>query len=240
MDKLKLIVDISDGLSTRKIADKYAVSQSTIKYWLKKFDLHTTPICNNKARGFKYDTLKIQNLIDDGLTYKELNLKIGISNGTLASLSKKGLIKFKSRSEIGKAKFASGDHPFHNTHTHVYKKPRGGYRKNAGRGRGEYVLDSFGKRTYLQSSFEIKCQHVLEKLGIKWIRPEYLPYVLDKPRKYYPDFYLVDYDVYLDPKNNFLIIKDFEKIKCVNDQNNVKVVVLSEDNITEEYILSVL
>jgi len=49
-------------------------------------------------------------------------------------------------------------------------------------------------------------------MGILWVRPKSLPYEIDgKKRKYFPDFLLVDYGIYLDPKNDFLIKKIFLK-----------------------------
>lgn len=46
--------------------------------------------------------------------------------------------------------------------------------------------------------------------------------------RYYPDFYLIDYDIYLDPKNNYLIKKDKYKIECVSKQNNIKLKILNK------------
>lgn len=110
----------------------------------------------------------------------------------------------------------------------------GGYRENAGRSKKFYYNDSFGKKVCLQSTYELKCAEILDDLEIKWIRPTYIKYNGNK--KYFPDFYLVDYNIYLDPKNNFLAKKDHEKISCVCDQNNVKVLILTEDNLTKEFI----
>ncbi len=47
------------------------------------------------------------------------------------------------------------------------------------------------------------------------------------PRKK-PDFYLQDYNVYLDPKNNYLQKKDKRKIELVIQQNNVRLIVLNK------------
>ena len=244
MDKLKLEQDIKNGLSTRSLAKKYGIGQSTIRYWLKKYNLKTTPNYKHSYKlrepKLKYDPVKIQQMIDVGHTYRTLKTEIGISAGTLSSLSKNGLIKFKTRSELGKEKFKKGTHPFFDRKNHVYTKPRGGYRKYAGRGRGLYVIDSFNNKVYLQSSFEEQCFKILTNLNIRWIRPEPLEYTTDKVRKYYPDFYLIDYDLFLDPKNDYLIIKDTDKIKKVIDENNVKVLIISKENLTEDYIKSVL
>jgi len=87
-----------------------------------------------------------------------------------------------------------------------------------------------GSEVYLQSSYEIKVAESLDKNSIEWSRPTYHLWN-DKnniSHRYYPDFYLPEYDVYLDPKNNYLQIKDEEKIKQVCIQNNIRIIVLSE------------
>jgi hypothetical protein len=109
----------------------------------------------------------------------------------------------------------------------------GGYRANAGRSKKFKVTDSFGKTVCLQSSFELKCSEILNNLSIQWIRPKSLKY---NNKNYFADFYLLDYDIYLDPKNNYKAKIDKEKINAVMQQNNVKVFILLEENITQEYI----
>lgn len=109
----------------------------------------------------------------------------------------------------------------------------GGYRPNAGRSKKFKVLDSFGKETTLQSTYELQCSKILTELDIKWIRPKALKY---DGRNYFADFYLPDYDVYLDPKNNYKAKLDVEKIRKVIAQNDVRLYVLLQEQITKEYI----
>ncbi len=100
--------------------------------------------------------------------------------------------------------------------------------------------------TLLDSTYEVKLAQVLDNLLIQWIRPKRVPYsdLTGKLRSYTPDFYLPDYNVYLDPKNDFLInnvnpslgFKDSDKIRLVTEQNNMCVHILSLDQLTEEYI----
>lgn len=91
---------------------------------------------------------------------------------------------------------------------------------------------------HLHSSFELKVAQELDKFCIKWIRPNPLNWIDESnvEHRYYPDFYLEDYDIYLDPKNDYLINKDEEKIKRVNEQNKVNVIVLDKNNLTWEKI----
>lgn len=96
-----------------------------------------------------------------------------------------------------------------------------------------YQSQSAGK-VWLESSYEVEVAKELDKNGVNWLRPKYLPYKDEYgvSRKYYGDFYLNDYDVYLDPKNSYLIGKDREKIERVKTQNNVKIFILTREELS--------
>lgn len=96
-----------------------------------------------------------------------------------------------------------------------------------------YYTTKEGKTVYLQSSYELKVAENLDENNIKWERPKFLFWEDEKKIKhrYYPDFYLIDFNIYLDPKNDYLIKKDKEKIQRVEQQNNVKVFVLDKNNL---------
>lgn len=121
---------------------------------------------------------------------------------------------------------------------HALKNNLGGYRENAGRSKKFKYNDSFGNEVCLQSSYELTCAKILDELSINWVRPKSIKY--DGNRRYFPDFYLVDYGIYLDPKNNFLARKDQEKIDKVSVQNNVKVIILTEEMLDKEYIKNIV
>ena len=53
----------------------------------------------------------------------------------------------------------------------------------------------------------------------------------DKEHRYYADFYLKDYDVYLDTKNDYLIQKDKDKIRRVEEQNKKTIMVLDRNHL---------
>lgn len=114
----------------------------------------------------------------------------------------------------------------------------GGYTIKGGRGKKFHVKDSFGKDTTLQSSYEYRCFQLLEKLQIKWIRPTF--FVYDSKKKYFPDFYLVDLDIYLDPKNSYLITIDTEKIEKVKQQHGINILILTEGDLVEEKFKTIL
>ena len=111
----------------------------------------------------------------------------------------------------------------------------GGYRPNAGRSKKFKVLDSYGIEVVLQSSYELLCSEILNDLNIKWIRPKSLKY---DGRNYFADFYLPEYDIYLDPKNDFKAKQDLEKIQKVTEQNNVQVYIVLKENLNKQWFCS--
>lgn len=59
------------------------------------------------------------------------------------------------------------------------------------------------KGVLLDSSWELTLAKRLDQLGIVWTRPDPLKWIdeFGVSHNYFPDFYLPDYDLYLDPKN---------------------------------------
>ena len=90
-----------------------------------------------------------------------------------------------------------------------------------------------GKVVFLQSSYEVKVAEILDKYNIKWGRPEPLDWTdnFGESHLYYPDFYLPGYNLYLDPKNDFLIKEHSEKISLVKEQNDINLIVLDSKHL---------
>ena len=59
-------------------------------------------------------------------------------------------------------------------------------------------------------------------------------------RNYFADFFLVDFNIYLDPKNSYKAKLDRQKIEKVIEENSVQVYILTEDMINEEYITTLV
>jgi len=94
-----------------------------------------------------------------------------------------------------------------------------------------------GSIVIMDSSAEVKVAKILDDHNIKWIRPKFLPWMDDdgKEHHYFADFYLPDFDLYMDPKNDYCFkIQDY-KIKKLNQQySNIELI--REYDITFEYI----
>ncbi len=77
---------------------------------------------------------------------------------------------------------------------------------------------------FLESSWEVKVAELLDDKNIKWLRPDSITWVDEnsKNRQYYPDFYLIDYNLYLDPKNKYCMSLDKYKMKYMEKIINIK------------------
>ena len=84
-----------------------------------------------------------------------------------------------------------------------------------------------------ESSWEYEVAIELDNNNIDWKRPSPLLYLdnNNQQRRYYPDFYLPEYNIYLDPKNDYVKKLDEIKIKQVQEQNNVKIILLGKSQL---------
>jgi hypothetical protein len=76
------------------------------------------------------------------------------------------------------------------------------------------------KGILLDSSWELELAKRLDELQVKWTRPEPMPWVDDQgvTHNYFPDFYLPEYDLFLDPKNSHAIKVQKKKLDCILTQ----------------------
>lgn len=234
----KIEASLIEGIGTNEIARLLNCDPATITYYKKKlgYKLHKNPV---------HDWIKIQKKYDEGLSIRELVKELGISQSSIESAIKRGDFKSRSCSEAMKLLSKSGklggccSSDYLGSEQHRQSSARGGgYKEKAGGSIGSYAIDSFGNEVYLQSSYEIRCSEILNELEIRWVRPKYLEYILEgKTKKYYPDFYLFDVDVYLDPKNDYLIKLHNDKIEAVRRDNNILLFIISEENLNKDYFM---
>ncbi len=96
-----------------------------------------------------------------------------------------------------------------------------------------------GSIVKLDSSWEVKLAKLFDKEKIIWERPNPLKW-LDKDgvlHNYFPDFFLPDFNVYLDPKNDWVIKTQEEKLKCLEEQYD-NIFILREQELNMNSILS--
>lgn len=80
----------------------------------------------------------------------------------------------------------------------------------------------------MDSQWEVDIAQWMDDHGIQWRRDRKMVFrwmdATGKSRRYHPDFYLPDHDLYLDPKNKYLIEKDRFKIETVMKTHGVRIV----------------
>jgi hypothetical protein len=82
------------------------------------------------------------------------------------------------------------------------------------------------KDVWMDSTWEVKIAKWMDDVGIKWerSRKRHMFWWTDDnsdKRRYYPDFYLPDFNVYLDPKNKYKIKQDQIKMERVIQENGI-------------------
>jgi len=84
-----------------------------------------------------------------------------------------------------------------------------------------------GTTVKLDSAWEEALAIRLDNINVSWIRPTAITWV-DKQgvaHNYFPDFYLPDYNLYLDPKNPYAVKAQLHKIQCLREQiANLKII----------------
>lgn len=99
----------------------------------------------------------------------------------------------------------------------------------------EYICKD-GTIVLLDSSWEIALAKRLDELNISWTRPKPIKWIdkNNKLRNYFPDFYLVDYNIYLDPKNPYVVKSQKEKLSWLKS-NRTDVIILTSLTEIENY-----
>lgn len=94
--------------------------------------------------------------------------------------------------------------------------------KNGNKKLYPYLNKWFDKEVILESSWEVKVAETLDDLNIKWERPKYIKWNDgEKDRMYFPDFYLIEQKIYLDPKNPYCMKQDEFKMSKISQKVNI-------------------
>jgi hypothetical protein len=185
----------------------------------------------------KFDWNEIQELYDSGLSYRGLIAKYGMSTRTLTRAKDRGDLKIRSRSDANKLYSKNNPH----VHSIETKQKLSEIRVQALNHNAFYSKRTQYGNSVLDSTYELTVAQSLDENGIEWIRPKSLKWDDNgQIRRYIPDFYLPEYNVYLDPKNDYLIKKDQRKIALAAKYNNVRILILDRNNLTWERIKIVL
>ena len=177
----------------------------------------------NKYGPKNIDKVEAQRLYNEGMSTRQLAEHYRVSGRTISRLSlvcrtiseaSKLASPYKIYTKEGLASLSK----------HAKERGLGGYRPHPNRGK-------YYNGVWFDSSWEVIVAESLDENNIEWIRPK-CGFVWKDTRRYYPDFYLPAYDIYLDPKNPYLQEKDKENSKMRN--NNIKVLVHVRDELSEQ------
>lgn len=95
------------------------------------------------------------------------------------------------------------------------------------------TIDSFGKKVILESKNEIIFSEICNRNKILWKKSERKK--LESGKSFQPDFYLVEYDIHIDPKSYYWLEhynkNQLEKIEAYQKENNTKVFIFWDTNI---------
>ena len=181
------------------------------------------------AKGNVYDWSALQAEYNTGLSIKSLAVKHGMATRSFVQASKRGEFKTRSRSEaIKQSHINDGPRVWSieakDRHSEIMST------KMVNRKVASKRFDHNG--VILESSWEKKVAESLDEAQVNWIRPEPILYTREgQIKRYYPDFYLPDYDVYLDPKNDYVRKLDENKLILVIEQSKIKLLVLNENQL---------
>lgn len=77
-----------------------------------------------------------------------------------------------------------------------------------------------GSIVKLDSSWEEALARRLDEINVEWIRPAPIKWIdpVGIYHNYFPDFFLCNYNIYLDPKGPYAIKAQKDKIKCLTEQ----------------------
>ena len=102
-------------------------------------------------------------------------------------------------------------------------------------------IDCDGNKFYYDSRWEISLANSFNENNIHWIRPN--RFILSDGRSYTPDFYLKDYDIYIDPKAKRpgYYRKSVLKIEMFEKENNAKCLIISNSKwLTWDQVLTMM
>ena len=182
----------------------------------------------NRSNNYDWDLL--QREYDTGLSIRHLADKYGMATRSFTMASKRGDFVTRSRSDAQHQKITNGYVFTHSVDTkNRLSKIMSLKMSNRKVESKRFVHNGI----ILESSWEKAVAESLDEATVAWTRPSPLIYRDgNQLRRYYPDFYLPDFNCYLDPKNDYVKKLDEKKLALVKEQNNIKLLVLGKNQLS--------
>jgi hypothetical protein len=183
-----------------------------------------------RNRGNNYDWTAIQTEYDSGFSIRFLAKKYGMATRSFTLAMKRGDLTTRDRSSaIKKSYEVNGPRKWSTEAKERHSETMSHKMANRKVASKRFVHNG----VILESSWEKKVAVSLDEASVVWVRPAPVLYNDDgQVRRYYPDFYLPDYDCYLDPKNSFVAKRDERKLSLVREQSKINLIVLDEHQLS--------
>lgn len=172
----------------------------------------------------RYDWSVLQKEYDNGLSYRDLEFKYGVTANSIIAAQKRGVFTPRSRSEAGVLRNKRygpnimSDEAKERVSKWMSENNPGGKSK-------WYEVNGIK----VQGTWERDFAHLLTEQNIKWQRGKPIPYIISDNKKHYtPDFYLPEYNVYIEIKGHWWG-NDREKMDCVIEQHPDKRIIIIEN-----------
>lgn len=180
-------------------------------------------VIHNPSPALRYDWEMIQHDYTNGMSYRDLQGKYGMSQNTIAKARQRGDLITRSRTESAKLFFEKNGPNVMGDQAKLRQSQRMSEANPGGRCKWFEVA---GKK--VQGTWERDIAMELERRNVKWERCKPIPYIIDDIDKHYtPDFYLPEYNVYLEVKG-YWWGNDKEKMDAVVKQHTDKRFVIVE------------
>lgn len=185
-----------------------------------------------------YDWPSIQTAYDSGVTWRGIVERFKTTPTSLNKAVKLGL--FRTRTQVEGATLSRRAIPRTMSDEAKLKQSRLAKERGLGGKRNSHKIEYKG--IILDSSYELEMAQNLDAAGVEWSRPGRFKWIDDEgvDHHYTPDFFLPMYNVYLDPKHKGLIPLHARKIELVQEQNDIRVLVLRKEQLTWPVVLSYL
>lgn len=161
-----------------------------------------TKWCHKNPKRSTYGSGCKQMNTDEAKTKRAASIKKAYADGKYAKVVRRGIVGYKHTDE---SKALISQKALASKHRRLIRSVR------------EYVKKD-GTIVMLDSSWEEALARRLDDLGIDWIRPnDPIQYKTEdgKVHNYFPDFFLPDHDLYLDPKNPAAVSAQKEKVEIL-------------------------
>lgn len=192
---------------------------------------------NSKNFRKRYDWNVIQKFYDDGNSWGDIVKTFGVSSQAVQKAKIRGDLVLRNKTDAQKLAITKYGPSRMGVDARKRLSIEQSTKNRGGKSKWYNVAGQL-----VQGTWERDLALKMEELSIKWTKlktgKDVWPYVIEGTLKHYtPDFYLPEFDVYLDPKG-FWWGNDKQKIEAVKAQHTDKKLIIVEKELYNKLLLS--